>query len=241
MFPPASLPTPNELLLITDQLASPADFLLHRFVSSHLKQSKNPRCLIVSLSETLTRWKVLAGKANINLTHYISSGSVRMIDSRSLPQARPNGQGARLKPLYDLVFVELQSFAAESTGSLVVLDDVALLEWTGFSPEEITRFVRALFAACRKVSASLVIRHHITTPGDLEELTRSLLQLCTHHLEVLPLSSGRSGSVTGEVALHPGPGSAPHYKPVPRSAAVQYRLTDTSCIFFERGTGNNVL
>ena len=63
MFPPSGLPSPNEFLVITDQLASPADFLLHRFLASHLKQSKNAKCLILSLSESLTRWKVLAGKA----------------------------------------------------------------------------------------------------------------------------------------------------------------------------------
>lgn len=76
MFPPTGLPAPNELLLVTDQLASPADFLLHRFLSAHLKQSKEARCLILSLSESLTRWKVLAGKAVSNVAtsyQYVSS------------------------------------------------------------------------------------------------------------------------------------------------------------------------
>jgi hypothetical protein len=45
----------------------------------------------------------------------------------------------------------------------------------------------------------LVIRYHIATPDDLDHTVRILLQLSTYHIEVLPLSSGKSGAVSGEV------------------------------------------
>lgn len=51
-------------------------------------------------------------------------------------------------------------------------------------------------------SASLVIRHHIITPSEPDDLLRLLLQLCTLRVDVFPLSSGRSGSVNGQVRSH---------------------------------------
>src|SRR5712671_4503391 len=43
------------------------------------------------------------------------------------------------------------------------------------------------------------IRYHIASPDDLDSILRLLLQLATYHIEVLPLSSGRSGAISGEV------------------------------------------
>lgn len=77
-------------------------------------------------------------------------------------------------------------------------------------------------------------------------------------MEVKPLLSGRSGAVSGEVSsacqtkpflnslrqisFHPGPCvDESEFQSIPRSAAVQYRLTDTGAVFFERGTGGGVL
>jgi len=45
----------------------------------------------------------------------------------------------------------------------------------------------------------LVIRYHIAAPNDLDSVVRILVQLSAYHIEVLPLSSGKSGAVTGEV------------------------------------------
>jgi hypothetical protein len=45
----------------------------------------------------------------------------------------------------------------------------------------------------------LTIRYHIAAPDDLDNTVRILLQLSTYHIEVLPLSSGKSGAVSGEV------------------------------------------
>ena len=55
--------------------------------------------------------------------------------------------------------------------------------------------------ACSKSNASLILRHHIITPGELDDLLRLLIQLCTYRIDVFPLSSGRSGSVNGQVRV----------------------------------------
>ena len=50
-------------------------------------------------------------------------------------------------------------------------------------------------------NASLIIRHHVVTPDEPDDLLRHLLQICTYHMDVRPLSSGRSGAVSGEVSI----------------------------------------
>lgn len=62
MFQPSDLPD-GIILLMTDELAAPADFLLHRMLATHLKERKHPRALILSVSEGITRWKALASKS----------------------------------------------------------------------------------------------------------------------------------------------------------------------------------
>jgi hypothetical protein len=65
MFSPFDLPC-GVLLLVTDQLSSPADFLLHRSLIDHLKGAKsdNPKkTIVLSVSEDLARWKSIATKS----------------------------------------------------------------------------------------------------------------------------------------------------------------------------------
>ncbi|OBZ70698.1 hypothetical protein A0H81_09315 [Grifola frondosa] len=221
MFPPQGLPLPGEILLITDELSSPADFILLGNLSAHLKNHKDSKCIVLSVSEDLTRWKAISGKSvekNLNLAQYMSSQSLIFIDVIT----NVASQGARR--IWGPV--------------LVILDDVATLEWTGVSILELSRFVRALCALSRKANAALILRHHIVTPGEPDDILRHLLQLCTYHMDVLPLSTGRSGSV----ALHAGPAVVdPHHHLIPKSMAIQYRLTDTGAVFFDRGTGGGVL
>lgn len=63
MFPPSTLPLPGEVLLITDEILAPADFLLHRLLASHFKESQSHAGVLVSFSEDIGRWKAVASKA----------------------------------------------------------------------------------------------------------------------------------------------------------------------------------
>ncbi|KAI9061704.1 hypothetical protein FKP32DRAFT_1575488 [Trametes sanguinea] len=244
MFPPSELPLPGEILLITDELLAPADFLLHRHVAAHLKASKPSKCVLVSVSEDIGRWKAVAQRSNLNLAQYLDSGSLSFIDVMPLASTALNGDASSsLKGIFHKIHIALTQLSPEAgTDVLVVLDDIASLEWVGFSTADIVRFARALCATCRKFNASLVIRHHVTTPGEPDDIFKHLLQLCTYHLDVFPLSTGRSGTVSGQAALHCGPATpAPAHRLIPRSAALHYRLSDTGSTFFDRGTGGGVL
>ncbi|EED85159.1 predicted protein [Postia placenta Mad-698-R] len=144
-----------------------------------------------------------------------------------------------LKSVFDKVRASLDQKPSQADSQrLIILDDIATLEWIGIPVLELVRFTRALCALCRKANAALVLRHHIVTPGEPDDLLRRLLQLCTYHMDVLPLSSGKSGSV----ALHAGPATInTPFRLVPRHGAVHYKLSDAGAVFFDRGTGGGVL
>ncbi|KAF9006161.1 hypothetical protein BDQ17DRAFT_1399090 [Cyathus striatus] len=232
MLPPFNLPE-GIILLITDELASPSDFILHRALASHIKESKGSKNIVLSVSKDILRWKTIAAKSNVNLTQYITSGAVEFFDILEHAPFPEGSQNSDLRPLFNIV---------KNKPAFVILDDISTLEWIGFSFLDITRFIRALRAACLQEKATLFIRHHVVTPNEPDDLFRHLLQICSYHMEVRPLSTGRSGVVSGEVALHPGPSSiSDSIKLIPRSTAVQYRLADTGPTFFQRGTSAGVL
>ncbi|CAK5281892.1 unnamed protein product [Mycena citricolor] len=251
MFSPFDLPI-GILLLVTDQLSSPADFFVYRTFLEHLKgvtTAQPKKAILLSVSEDIARWKAIAAKSNLNLDQQIASGSLVVIDPPPL------------LPILNSVLTSMGFVGGSDL--LVIVDDLATLDWLGFTVLDITRFVRALYAACRKINATLIVRQHVLTPSGpeplLDDLFRSMFQLCSYHLEVLPLSSGKSGSVSGQVrsprvrlfsydndrgkvALHAGPGtSSLGVKLLSRNSALQYKLTDNNASFFERGTSAGVL
>jgi hypothetical protein len=73
MFPPPELPSPGQFVLVTDELAAPADFLLHRSLGAHLKANKNSKCVILSVSEDMCRWKAIAAKSVSSEIAWISA------------------------------------------------------------------------------------------------------------------------------------------------------------------------
>ncbi|KAF8148624.1 hypothetical protein B0H34DRAFT_736284 [Crassisporium funariophilum] len=236
-FSPFDLPD-GIILLITDELLAPATFMLHRTLAAHMKRSLNSKCVILSVTEDITRWKALSAKSNLNLSHHLDSGSVDFIDISA--QVLPISEGPNLLDIFRRVQSQLDKFDGENI--LVILDDITTLEWIGISSVDILRFSRSLRAACLKKNATLVIRHHIVTPNDPDDLFRHLLQISSHHLEVQPLASGRSGAVSGEISLHHGfSAKSDGVKSIHRNTAMQYRLTDSGPGFFERGTSGGVL
>ncbi|KAF9482929.1 hypothetical protein BDN70DRAFT_852386 [Pholiota conissans] len=245
MFRPSDLPD-GIILLITDELAAPADFLLHRTLATLLKERQSPHALILSVSEGITRWRALASKSNVNLQQHLDAGSLEFVDvlSEVHPPAAGGGGNLTTNTSFRVLVDRVQAYLDRAQGGspLIILDDITTLEWIGFSAVEITRFSRALRSVCLKANATLLIRHHIVTPNEPDDLFRHLLQISNYHLEVRPLSSGRSGEVSGEISLHPG-FSAPSktIKLINRSTATQYRLTDVGPVFFAKGTSGGVL
>lgn len=175
-LPALNLPD-GAIFLITDELPSPANFLLHRILSVYLKRPRQPehinktRVIILSVSEDLGRWKALASKAvtyplslhrlqsflitsqNINLQNHLDSEFVLYVDLLAQFKAHQDilhGENG-LRMAFERVRDHLPSDPENSNPTLLVLDDVSTLEWLGLPSSEVQRFVRALRALCLKV------------------------------------------------------------------------------------------
>lgn len=263
----SSLPPPGQLLLITDHLASPADFILHRTLSIHLKELKNERVVLVSLTEGFDHWKAIAAKSNVNLSQHLASKSLVFIDGLLLSAYRIphsdsescdsltcppllNSNDQSLRELYDLIAKSLPTYLPNDHESAsrrtIIIDDISILELMGAHAVALTRFVRALRALCLANCASLIIRAHASASSEPgisldSDLLRCLLDSCHVHIEVRPLASGRSGAISGEVAIHKGGLSLDDQIVAMRSSAMQYRLTDSGAVFFQKGMDASVL
>ena len=52
--------------MITDALSAPANFILHRTLAAYMKKDrKDIKCVVLSVSEDITRWKAIASKSVI--------------------------------------------------------------------------------------------------------------------------------------------------------------------------------
>jgi len=63
MYPTVDLLAVRKPVLITDQLQAPADFLVFRTVTTHLKENKQNRCVVLSVFNDVPRWKAIASKS----------------------------------------------------------------------------------------------------------------------------------------------------------------------------------
>ena len=158
--------------MITDQLASPADFLLHQLLSEYVKSSPDAKCIIVSTAQDLAKWKAISSRSvsqrcsflraysclhlwstqGLNLTQKLDQGSIVFIDvPTQLPDLSPSDGGASLLPLFDLIRNSVERLKG-AQNTLVVFDELATFEWIGYSALDISRFARALVAYCAKAS-----------------------------------------------------------------------------------------
>lgn len=242
-FPPSDLVIGAGFVLMTDELPAPADFLLHRFLHVLIREAKQSNCIFLSVSEDFDRIKTVASKASLNLVQNAKFKFVDVIKaSEASPEKATGGADTRLYSIINLLSLHIGATKAAEEQTLVILDDIASLEWIGFSTLDLFRFARALKALCLKSGATLVIRHHILDVSEPGHLFRLLLQLCSYHIEVCPLASGRSGAVSGELCLHSGPCKSEFKnRLLSRTSALQYRLTDGGAMFFNKGTSEGVL
>lgn len=58
---------------------------------------------------------------------------------------------------------------------------------------------KSAFLKEMQYNATALIRHHVINQEEPDDILQQLLQLAAYHIEVLPLSSGKSGAVSGEV------------------------------------------
>jgi hypothetical protein len=164
------LVSPNHSLLITDELPSPADFLLHQILSSQLKNPNCTRCVVLSAANDLDRWIAVAAKSvgpvafylllsmltypkTLNLAQHLNSAKFTFLDILAGADPVESAAGC-LKSVFDAVHSILSKEDGNNSQSIVMLDDIVSLHWIGFPSLELIRFSRALHALCLKVPIS---------------------------------------------------------------------------------------
>ncbi|KAF8314262.1 hypothetical protein DL93DRAFT_2113397 [Clavulina sp. PMI_390] len=244
----------GKIAVITEQLDSEAEFLLHRVLSSQLKDRDHGHCILVSTYHDLSHWSTLESRSNIQLSSPHLSKRFEFIDSQLLLESLDGDCSLHLTTLYGKIIQRVDEITAgyatpqsRSESSInVVIQDLSHLSWIGAKEGDIIRFYRALRGACVKRGASLILSIRILATEPPNPILRDVLSHNHLIIEVLPLSSGRSGAVSGEIIVRPGPWGLGSETPtvIPtttRKTAVQYRLTDSGAVFFQKGTAGGVL
>ncbi|KIM30803.1 hypothetical protein M408DRAFT_270514 [Serendipita vermifera MAFF 305830] len=239
------LPTAGNLLLVTDHLDASADFLLIRAATTVLKPNKahSPtaikKCIFMTFAREEAHWRAILGKANVIGT---KDADLTFLDLFSQwRSSKPANDGddslfgnGHLDEAYKMLKAEL---ANATRSSIVLIDDLAHLEWVGINEQDIVRFLRSIRSLLREAGASLLIIYHklaIETPTS--DVQRYLLSTCLAHIECRPLVSGRSGSVAGEIRFHIGPEAWPGDMSTPTRQVLHYRCTDITGVVFEKGS-----
>lgn len=177
-----------------------------------------------------------------NLSSPSATSAAAVVPNVAPSLASSSSEAAPLRPLYDLINSTLKGKGKATntslsdnlpgpTETLVIIDDLSALEWMGVDLDDVSKFVRALQARCRSVSAALVQRlidhtgcstltfalclsqtssslvlltHGSTTSSPSlpsDTLFRTLYPSVDLLIQCRGLSSGRSGEVSGEVSV----------------------------------------
>ncbi|KAF9515574.1 hypothetical protein BS47DRAFT_1341730 [Hydnum rufescens UP504] len=136
-----------------------------------------------------------------------------------------------------------------SSKALVFIDGTAVVsararENTKEPPLRLFRFARAVRALCIQNNVALIMLNHTLVPDEPSQFLRDLMQSCHLIISVTPFVSGRSGAVSGEITARPGPLNEDAYRKndgQTETPVLQYRLTDSGAVFFDKGTAGGVL
>lgn len=230
------LPLPGSLVVVTDHNDARGTFIYTKAASIIAKQRNSgscgvERCIFISLMEDIEHWKAILTKNSVNCEKASGDGTLVFVD---LLSSRAEEDSAILSRLFTKLEVELSK--PQGT-TLVILDDLAHMTWTGEDEGTLVKFLSSLRSLCRKAGAALIVGYRTLSAGSPDEAAhRYLLSTCTLHLACRPLSSGRSGSVSGELIARRGPEAWPEEVLTPLNMVLHYRCTESGAVLFERGS-----
>lgn len=169
MFDPSAIPlSTGQLLVVTDKIAAPADFVIVNILNSRLKASTQRRCVFVSFSQGFTHWSSICSRSvrsqsfnQVNLTfkeypfqspatnlnNAIADTSLTFVDAHAEVLTKS------LKTVYTKISKALEpvNMLSANNPTTVIIDGLSQAEWTGLPIAEVKRFVRAANALCTRV------------------------------------------------------------------------------------------
>ncbi|GAA6010346.1 hypothetical protein JCM11491_006278 [Sporobolomyces phaffii] len=249
---PSRLP-PNSSILITDSVQSPAVFLLTLLIARALRKQTPPpggdikgkgkaKVVLVGVSEVESEYTNILKKQSVQLGTEKSLGRFEFIDAAS----------ADLAATYAAV-VESLSRDAAGSGSLVVVDDLTALSWSGHDLTKIVKFhlaLQTLVLSTRStlvtvVHADQVSPHPVVRDESDQYLFRKVLASSDYWFELKSLVA----QARGELSIHPGPALSPssasrvedpddeRLQTRVGKDALEYRLEENGAVFEVKGLG----
>lgn len=245
--------------MVTDEVRTDGAFVLHHFLSTFAKEAA-PICL-VTLAQTLSHYSLVASKLASNLAPLLQSSSLRTIDGltkigdallllESLSE-KPTCDwslvpGASLRPLYDAVVSEMESFDSSRNNSLrrlLLIDDLSLLLSLGNTTRDVAAFVLHLRRRFDSHPVTVVFLFH----GDLEEEDEdrmSLTKLLEHQVDVCVqvrgLPTGFCRDVHGRISIIK---KSVSNEDVEHKSSVErhFKISDKNVVLFAPGLSAAVL
>ncbi|RUS31657.1 hypothetical protein BC938DRAFT_477360 [Jimgerdemannia flammicorona] len=217
---PANIPPARAHIVITDTLSADGNFLLHHFLSNHLKAGPGTgNVVLVGIAHIFNHYSIVGRKLGVNLQQSKQSHRLAFIDALThlnrAPSAPPSPpslpstpsapttvltRSATLRPLHDAV-----SAALVGDRSLLILDDISVLLWSGYGVAEAVGLIRALRVLVQKRNGTLITLLHadeqLASDPVQDAFVRSVLGMAELVLSVQGLGSGFSRDVHGQVNL----------------------------------------
>ncbi|ORX56949.1 hypothetical protein DM01DRAFT_1320069 [Hesseltinella vesiculosa] len=256
-FPDNIAPSQTHLV-ITDTLNANGNFLLHHFISNHLKADR--RVVLIGLSQIYNHYFLINRKLGMNLLPYKQSGQFVFLDGTthlndysldtpypplntpSTPSDTLDGSkektDACLQRFYQTIRQHIQP------GTLLILDDASALLMNGFGVRPVTLFLQKLSGLMQTVEGTLIDLIHADEQGveDVEQdgFVKSVLQLSDLVLQVQALGSGFARDVHGQLSILYGPKFLPGTCST-QPQSMHYKIMDNNVTFFPKGVSQGVL
>ncbi|KAJ3300060.1 Elongator subunit elp6 [Borealophlyctis nickersoniae] len=255
----SSNPVSRRFVLITDELKADASFLLHHFISRHLRQN-DPRCSVtlIALAQTYQHYVLVAKKLGVNLTTHTQTRRFTCLDSFSdvrtatgpfaaLSSKSTPSSDDFARTLFASIRQTFSSTAPSATADssprpCIIFDDLSVLLYMGVPVKDIVRLVMACRTFVDEHDGFLIVLAHAdtTTPQDDEQvaLVQSLTHVADHILEVRGLVNGVTQGVHGQLSVIRGPlldDSDFHPQ------LLHYRVVDSGVQFFAKGLSTGIL
>ncbi|KAH6562241.1 hypothetical protein BASA50_001183 [Batrachochytrium salamandrivorans] len=237
--------------IITDTLDRSASFLLHQFVLRHLRLP-NWVVRLVCISQLPAHYAAVQKKLGIHLTQHKNTfesidvfsnldtlSSINTIDSSSVA----SGLTCENDPTV-VLFRQISSTVRDQRHPCIVIDDVTMLLYAGWSVQQLVKLIMALSGFVVERSGCLVILTHDDCPDDLELVSFNswIVRLANILILVRPLKSGYTDDVHGQLTVRLGPQSL--WEPVNaagqlhtiQEGEVLFRINDSSVDWLSKGT-----
>ncbi len=215
-------------------------FAIHHFLHLAIKDGK--KILLIGLENSFGHFNGVALKFGFNLVKLRESGELAFFDGlKSISQHCANDSGQFQSCAFEN---GLKDFIDKNIapGSFVIIDKISLLNQLGLKVPQVVKLMNGIILTTRSQNCCLVTRSRAISrldndEDDLEEpadhLCAFLTQVAALNIQLRPLMTGKSATVTGNISFL--------WTSDSQLCRYQYRLEEKDVKVFAKGTSAGVL